>query len=243
MPDVLTELERSWRIFSRSSAGAAALTRWGTEAPELAPFDNLDRFVEAAQGVGDDDLDGRDELQLALLRCARHDHEARFAVLEILRPGIGRLARRSAHRWGFQETAAMTIALTMEAIVAYPLDRPRPAACILRHVGHELWLQQARELRTPTRIGRVTALNDHEWAPATQTTSAGEEVLDLVGDAVRAGKVTAEHGRFVILHRVLGVPTREVAAQLGRPPSTIRQQRSRAEAVIARFALAQRAVA
>lgn len=240
MPDVLTELERSWRAFTRSPAGAAALTRWGTEAPELAVLDDLDQLVEAAQGVRAVDLDGRDELQLALLRCARHDHEARFAMLEILRPGIGRLARRSAHRWGFQETAAMTIALTMEAIVAYPLDRPRPAACILRHVGHELWLQQAREQRTRTRLGRLTALDDHEW-PATPTTSAGEEVLDLVAEAVRAGKVTAEHGRFVILHRVLGVPTREVAAQLGRRPSTIRQQRNRAEAVIARFAL--RAVA
>lgn len=241
MLDVLTELEHSWRAFSRSTAGAAALARWGKEAPELAAFDDLDRFVDAAQDVGEDNLDGRDELLLALLRCARHDHDARFALLELLRPGIGRLARRSGHRWGFEETAAMTVALTMEAIVAYPLDRPRPAACILRQVGHELWLQQAREVRMRTRLGRLTALDDHETWPASTTTSAGEEVLELVGEAVRAGKVSAEHGRFVILHRVLGVPTREVAAELGRPPGTVRQQRNRAEAVIARFAL--RAVA
>ena len=77
--------------------------------------------------------------------------------------------------------------------------------------------------------------------PATQQTSPGEEVLNLVGEAVRAGKVSAEHGRLVVFHRVLGVPTSEVAVELGRPAGTVRQQRGRAEAVIARLAI--RAVA
>ncbi len=40
----------------------------------------------------------------------------------------------------------------------------------------------------------------------------------------------------MILHRVLSVPTVEVAQTEGYPPSTIRQRRSRAEAAIAHHA-------
>lgn len=241
MPDVFSELERDWGAFSRSKAGAAALTRWGLDEPALAAFDDLERFATAAQGVGEVDLDRRDQLQFALLRCARRDPDARYAMLAILRPGLGRLARRSRAQWGFEETAAATIDLALEAIVAYPEGRARPATCILRHVSHELWLQQWRERRMNRRLGRTTPLEEEELMPATQQTSPGEEVLSLVGAAVRAGKVTAEHGRLVVLHRVLGVPTSEVAVELGRPAGTVRQQRGRAEAVIARLAI--RAVA
>ena len=72
--------------------------------------------------------------------------------------------------------------------------------------------------------------------PAPRQTTPGE-VLDLVGEAVQAGKARAEHNRLVILHRVLSEPTNEVAAELGRPAGTVRRRRSRAEAATARLVL------
>lgn len=134
MPDVFTELERDWGAFSRSKAGAAALARWGLTESSLVAFDDLGCLAIAAQGGGVVDLDHRDQLQFALLRCARHDRDARYTLLAILRPGLGRLARRSCAQWGFEETAAATVDLALEAIIAYPEGRARPATCILRHV-------------------------------------------------------------------------------------------------------------
>ncbi len=111
--------------------------------------------------------------------------------------------------------------------LAVPLAAWGGAAPTLADLGLARERHQAHQ-----RILGHSCIHDEANAlPAYDYRSASDEVLDLVDQALHAA--VFEHGRvrLVVLHRVLSVPTVEVARQ--RMTCPIRQRRSHAETAIA----------
>ncbi len=113
--------------------------------------------------------------------------------------------------------------------LAVPLAAWGGAAPTLAGLG----LARERHQAHQRVLGHSCVLDEAIALPADSDRSASDEVLDLVDQALRAGVLDPGRARLVILHRVLSVPTVEVAQTEGYPPSTIRQRRSRAEAAMA----------
>jgi DNA-directed RNA polymerase specialized sigma24 family protein len=63
--------------------------------------------------------------------------------------------------------------------------------------------------------------------------AAGEELLGLVGEGVRSGAITRRGARLIVLHRIHGLSTREIADAEGRDAAAVRKYRNRAEAALA----------
>ncbi len=80
-------------------------------------------------------------------------------------------------------------------------------------------------------LGHSCVHDEANALPAAADRSASDEVLDLVDQALHAGVFERGRARLVVLHRVLGFPTVEVAQQ--RMTCPIRQRRSHAETAIA----------
>ena len=74
-----------------------------------------------------------------------------------------------------------------------------------------------------------------------ESSFAGEELLDLVEAAVRAGKLQPRDARLIVLTRLTDVAPNEIAAACQRDPQTIRQRRRRAERVLERWIRGQEA--
>ncbi len=236
MPDLLTTLERRWDSFASSPRGHRTLQRWQAAEPTLAGIPTLDALIDAGRDLAGVDLDARDQIHLALLRIAATDDDARCAVLHLLHPALTQAARRYSDTWPPDEAASLVITAALDRIVHYPHGIPRPAATIIRFVRRALWKEAERHRARHRSIGHSCVLDDAITIPADGHLSASDEVLDLVDQALRAGVLDPDRARLVILHRVLSVPTVQIARLEGYPPSTIRQRRSRAEAAIARYA-------
>ncbi|MCA1845382.1 MAG: hypothetical protein LC792_19760, partial [Actinobacteria bacterium] len=86
--------------------------------------------------------------------------------------------------------------------------------------------------RLTERLGRAVPFED-ERIGAPEATPASEELIDLVSEAVRTGRVSNRGGRLILLYRVLGVPTPTLAAAEGRSPNAVERGRQRAEADLA----------
>jgi hypothetical protein len=62
------------------------------------------------------------------------------------------------------------------------------------------------------------------------------ELVDLVGKAVRRGRLRPSGARLILLARVLDVPIEELAEEIGTKPLTLRKRRVRAQAALAQAA-------
>lgn len=236
MPDVLTTLDQRWVTFASSPRGHRTLHRWQAAEPALARLPTLHALSDAARDIGGADLDARDDLHHALLRLAAVDDDARLAILHLLHPALSLAARRYSDTWPHEEAASLIITAALDRIIHYPQGLPRPAATIVRWVRRALWKEAERHRARQRALGTSCVLDEAVALPAGGDRSASDEVLDLVDQALRAGVLDRSRARLVVLHRVLSVPTAEVAETEGYPPSTIRQRRSRAEAAIAHHA-------
>lgn len=233
MSALLNDLSRAW-----TGIGAdGALDRWRLAEPTLAHHDALRSITDAARGDGAGDLDERDEVQRALLRLAVEDSDARLAMLHVLAPGLMQVTRTYAHRWGWSETEAMVVAGALERIIAFG-DRAgvRPASNIVLGVRHDLFKRRLREDTRDRVLGQRVALDDQ--VPSLDRRAAGEELLGLVGEGVRSGAITRRGARLIVLHRIYGLSTAEVAASEGRDAAAVRKYRNRAEAALADVAMA-----
>lgn len=233
MSNLLTALDRQWVGFAASARGGRTLTRWQAAEPVLAGIPTLDELIHAARDIDGDDLDGRDELHLALLRIAATDEDARCAVLHLLHPALVATARLYSDTWDHEEVASLVVTAALDRIVRYPHGLPRPAASIVRWVRRALWKEAKRRNVRHRALGCTTVLDDVIATPAVFRRSPSEELLDLIGDALREGVLDADRARLILLHRVFGVSTSAIAEIEGYPPSTIRQRRSRAETKLA----------
>jgi hypothetical protein len=56
-----------------------------------------------------------------------------------------------------------------------------------------------------------------------------DELLELLDDAVQSGCLSHDGARLIELHRIAGIPTKELAGAVGVAPGTLRKARARAE--------------
>lgn len=240
MPDLLEKVSHEWGALSRSPAALGILERWSCREPTLADFESLHDVAVAAQGRDVEDLDARDELQFALLRIAADDEDARLAMLHILGPGLVGVTRTYAPRWGRRETEAMVTAAALDRIAGFG-SRPhtRPAANIVLGVRHTLFKRRLQEVSRTDVLGRQVLFDDDVLESGDEEVPAADELLYLVGEAVRTGRITERGARLIVLHRICDMSTRAVAEDEGRDPASVRQYRNRAEAVLAEVAEAE----
>jgi DNA-directed RNA polymerase specialized sigma24 family protein len=181
---------------------------------------------------------------LALLQLGRHDDDARRVLLQALWPGLLHLTTVYGRSWDYEDTAATVVVLALERIASYPLHRrTRTAANIIRDVQHGLHRMRIREQEAALALGEPVPIHETAQLPEVAARTAAQEVIDLLGEAVRTAELSESEARLIVLRRVFDTPTAATAAALGRPPSTIRKTRERAEARLARMATAQVACA
>lgn len=230
MPALFAEVSRAWASLSDSPHADVVLQRWQRLEPSVIRCGTLDAVIEWGRGRGAP-RQADDDVLRSLLRLAPTDDDARLAVLHVLAPGLTRLARGYTKRWGRNEAEAMVAAAALERIVAFG-DRPsvRPSASIVLGVRHEVSQRALREDIRLRILGDRVPL--HDGLPSSEDITAGEELLGLVDEGLRSGAITRRGARLIVLHRICGMSTQEVAAVEGKDARTVRKYRNRAEAAL-----------
>ncbi|MEW6473866.1 MAG: hypothetical protein AB1679_16565 [Actinomycetota bacterium] len=235
MPQLLDRLHDEWRYLARSPRAARTLADWAA-APALEGFPNLEEMVAAIQRRGRPEES--DRILLALLRRAAVDNLAAQTVLEALMPGLKSLMSAYRLTGEPEEVATDVVEAAFERIRRYPCDRrpARVAANLLQDTRQTLWRDGRREhsLRLATEPLTEPVMN----TPAPGERSATDELVDLVGEAVRRGRLRPSGARLILLTRVLDVPIDELAEATGTKSLTLRKRRVRAQAALAAAAAA-----
>jgi DNA-directed RNA polymerase specialized sigma24 family protein len=235
MSDVFSAIEGGWQGLAASRDGQATLARWREAEVVLARFADLEQLGAAARGMAGSGpaLDHRDEIQRALYRLAKHDSDAQLAALWLVAPALRRAAGGYVGMWTFDEAGAIAVSAALDRIVRFPHDSLRPAACTVR------WARRAlgREAMFARRDRSEVCRSEVDIEPIDDPgTHAADELLALVGGALRAGYLRPPGARLIVDHRIVGTPTSATAADLGCPTGTVRQRRNRAEAQLATWA-------
>lgn len=229
MPNLFTALDTDWAVFSSSSAGNAALRRWRHQT--AIGFDDLAALLRALRSRSNPDA--RDRLLRDVIYLAARDLDARRVVLQALIPGLIGVARRYAPRWGQDEVESMVVAAALDRIANYPLNRSRPAANIVRDVQNDLYRARRREVDLETAIGEAIPLHElHSSPPIPFFQPPSDELVELVADRVGSGAISTRGARLILLHRVLGVRTQDIARAEGCRPCTVRKHRQQAEVAL-----------
>lgn len=88
-----------------------------------------------------------------------------------------------------------------------------------------------KEVAVTTAMGRVVELTDR--IPDNPSSNATTELIGLVEGAIRAGKLSLENTRLILMTRVADRPITTVPGCAGKDPQTLRERRLRAEALLA----------
>jgi hypothetical protein len=230
MPRFLDQLQDEWRYLARSPRTAQTLAGWSSD-PALAGFSDLDEIVAEIQRRGRPEAS--DRILLALLRRAAVDNLAAQTVLQALIPGLKSLMSAYRLTGEPEEVATAVVEAAFERIRRYPCDRrpARVAANLLHDTRQTLWRDGSRErsLRLATEPLTEAVMNIR--VPGGR--SGTDELVDLVGEAVRRGRLRPSGARLILLTRVLDVPIEELAEETGTKPLTLRKRRVRAQAALA----------
>ena len=125
----------------------------------------------------------------------------------------------------------MVMLAALERIANCPYaTAPNIAANLVADVRHFLWVAWQRELSRD--VDASISLADVDGLAAPDESDAANELVDLVDCAARRGTITQRGRALILAHRVLDVPTREIADAEGRTEATVRQYRTRAEAAL-----------
>jgi hypothetical protein len=231
MPQFLDRLYDEWLHLARSPRAARTLDGWASD-PALDGFSGLEEVVVEIQRRGRPAHS--DRLLLALLRRAAVDNLAAQTVLQALVPGLKSLMSAYRLTGDSEEVATAVVEAAFERIRRYPCDRrpARVAANLLYDTRQVLWRTNRREHRLRLATEPLTdQLLTATCGPQRQ--SATDELVDLVAEAVRRGRVRPCGARLILLTRVLDVPIEELAHESETKALTLRKRRQRAEAALA----------
>ena len=226
---LFTDLETEWRVLGASLPSVVTLRTWARGDQVLEVFEDLHEVVRFAQRSTD--RSGAEQVLACLASRAPSDPLAARTVLHVVFHGLIRIAAafRGAAR-SDEEAASMVVAAAYERIRTYPIER-RPhsiAPNILldtrQGVSRSLFRRRVAEEGTAD-IGRL--------AVAAAGASAADELVGLVDEAVRTRKLRVDDARLIVLTRVAGMTTAELAAEGGCAVQTLRRRRQRAEAALA----------
>lgn len=237
--ELFTVLDRDWAHWRAGPRPAPAFARWATKEPVLGQLPGLGVLLGMFERSGRATHADRDEVLLAMLRLAPADPDAYRTLLHLLRPGLMNLTSRAAQWWGWEEAGSTVMASAVDRVSRYPAHRTdRVAANLLGDIWHSVWAVRQAELRQEAAGIEVVELEAVQDLAADDEPGIGQELLALVGDAMRRGRISRRDARLVALHRVFGFTNVEVAGLEGCRPSTVRKRRVAAEAVIAELAAA-----
>ena len=227
MESVFTQLDRDWTLLIRRQSTADKLA----EACALADVRSADRLVPAMRRAGPEAADA----VMAHLAQQAHDGSdiAARALLQLLLPGTCRLAARWWVLGSSEERAAAAVAAVYARIRRYPVDRrPRKiAANILLDANQDL----ARLARRAVADRQTTAPLEPRLLRARleqPQPTAGEELRDVIDEAVAAGRVPPDWAALIIATHIEGDDLPSIAVRTGTPVRTLQWRRRAAEAAI-----------
>jgi DNA-directed RNA polymerase specialized sigma24 family protein len=237
MRQFLDLFDDEWKYLAASADATRALVRLAPD-PALQGLADLDAVIEEIQRRGRPA--NSDRILLALLRRAPADPVAARTVLQAVMPGLKSLMSAYQLTGEPEEVSTAVIEAAFERIRSYPCDRrpSRVAANLLNDTRQSLWRAARKECRL-----RLVTVPLTEAALETVTRELSEpsptdELVDLVAEAVRLSQVPRSGARVILLTRVLDVHIEELAGDTGTKSKTIRKRRDRAEAALARMAVA-----
>jgi hypothetical protein len=156
-------------------------------------------------------------------------------VLQLLLPGTRKLARQWWALGDRDERAAAAVAAVYHQIRTYPLARRpgRVAANILMDAAYDLKRTVPRVITIPVEDPAVlrhrASTRDTHHA---QDRSPGEELAEVLTDAVAAGTIVAADAELIARSRIAGHSIDDIARERNRTPRTMRHRRQHAEAAL-----------
>lgn len=217
--NLFTALDHEWRTTPRNHEARRLLAAWAVDEPDLAGFACPRALVDHIRQPGHPEHS--DRLLAALTRVAATDPDAARAVLQALIPGLRRIATSLRTLDESADIDAAVVAHAFERIRTYPFDT-RPA-----HVAANIVRDtRKRVLRAHTNPRHELLTDTRE---ATTDLCAGEELLRIVHQAVRDGRIGPEAAWLIIRTRVHGDTLDNLATTLGQTFEAVRKRRQRAE--------------
>jgi hypothetical protein len=159
-------------------------------------------------------------------RAVEGDTLAARVLLQLLLPGVRRLARTWWALGDADERASAAVAAVYDRIRHYPIARrpARIAANVLMDAASDL--RRAARVASPRGPMPIDSIAAEEPNPAI-------ELAGVLADAVEGGLVTAEDAELIAASRIAGTPLATIAARRGAKLRTLQWRRKRAEAQLA----------
>lgn len=232
------QLDAEWPRVLRAAGAAGVPARWGAEDAALAPFAEgglaaLLRFTEDRTVSSED----KDRVLAALASRVEVDEVAVRMLVQALLP----VARAVARRFGWllggpEEAAGVVVAELWARVRTYPFERRpgRVAANVLCDV-HGVVRRMTAPL--PVELVAMDDLDEKDLvAELDDALSGTDELLDLLAEAVRSGRLPTLAASLIAATRILDVECAAVAEAEGVAPQSVRKRRQRAEAVLVEMA-------
>jgi hypothetical protein len=219
MSTVVEQLEREWcqlAVDRRASRRLRAVCEAADGAAELG---QLERYVRRAAPAD------ADRILVALVGPASGGSELEARVLlQLLLPGVRRMARQWWVLGDRDERAAAAVAAVWHHIRTYRLDR-RPIK-----VAANILMDAAKELRrAATAKGGPTEELPATWPAPDPQEPAADELVQILDDAVRGGALTIADAQLVAAFRITGKRLADIAAHRGTSVRTVTRRRRAAE--------------
>jgi hypothetical protein len=219
MSTVIEQLEREWGRLGIDRKAAGRLRAVCDAAGGAADLDHLEQYVRRAS------LAAADQILIALVGPASRGSQLEARVLlQLLLPGVRRLARRWWVLGDRDERDAAAVAAVWHRICTYRLDR-RPikvAANILMDAAKEL-RRAAASKGGPTEGLPVPSVASEPQRPA------ADELVQLLDDAVQDGVLAIADAQLVAAFRITGKRLADIAADRHSSVSTVTRRRRAAE--------------
>jgi DNA-directed RNA polymerase specialized sigma24 family protein len=218
--DPVLSLDREWQQLARGAL-PARLREWAEREPALAPFVDPARLLEFVRGSASAAM--KDELLRPLVRIAADDPLAARVVLQLLLPGLKRIAARTLHDLSERdELWELLLAHAWERIRRYPLAR-RP-----RHIAANVLLDTLK--RTMRELERRRRRHSDTGAAVTAPApDQRSEIAHLLLEAVSAGAISQLEARIIFETRIEECPLAELAGELGLTYNACKIRRQWAE--------------
>jgi hypothetical protein len=220
MDSVFTQLDREWIALIHRPSTAKELA----DACALAGAASPERLVPNVRRANPEDADD------VMAHLARQAHDgsdiAARALLQLLLPGTCRLAARWWALGSSEERAAAAVAAVYARIRRYPLARrPRKiAANILLDANQDLARLARRAVTDRQSVAPLEPrllrgrLEEPEPTP-------GEELRDVIDDAVAAGRVPSQWAALIVATHIEGDDLPSIARRTGTPVRTLQWRR------------------
>jgi DNA-directed RNA polymerase specialized sigma24 family protein len=226
-------LDAEWATLCWRHRRSTVIAHWGRQHPALASVTRLGDVIPPA-GV-----DRRPYCQALAVLAASGDDLAARALLQLLIPGLVRLAARwrwqldgmNAAGWEVIARAGLHIARLADTEITSSI-----AGWLLRSVERDLVDDRRRARRSRAGLavddptGDTAPLSRHHQAPSAEDAAlAGPLVWSALSDATRRGDLSSESARVVLLHAA-GHSLPELARRTGTSRASIYRLRDRGHA-------------